>query len=99
MALIILRRSIRLESLDLPFLVFAAGLFVYQGVDRVWSMGTGLFIILSGFSRLGQMTELSVPFLFVRRLAARFVMFVGWILPIVSMSYFSWQTVGHKKAP
>ena len=46
LALIVLMRSIRLNSLALPSLAFAAGLFVYQGVDRIWAISSGLWIVL-----------------------------------------------------
>ena len=31
----------------MPSIAFAAGLFVYQGVDRIWAISSGLFLILS----------------------------------------------------
>ena len=46
LALIVLLRSTRQQSLTLPSLAFAAGLFIYQGVDRIWAISSGLYIVL-----------------------------------------------------
>jgi hypothetical protein len=47
LAFIALFRSIKHQPYTLPSLVFAAGLFVYQGVDRIWAISSGLYLMLS----------------------------------------------------
>jgi len=60
LALIVLVRSIKSPSFVLPSLAFAAGLFVYQGVDRIWAISSGLFLILSAGSYFSDLFESQV---------------------------------------
>ena len=46
LALIIFVRSMKSDSFGLHSLAFAAGLCAYQGVDRIWAISSGLFLIL-----------------------------------------------------
>jgi hypothetical protein len=47
LAFIALFRSIKHQPYTLLSIVFAAGLFVYQGVDRIWAISSGLYLMLS----------------------------------------------------
>lgn len=85
LVLMILLRSSRSKAFALPSLAFAAGLLVYQGVDRIWAMGTGLCVILLSSSFLLRPLALPMVCLPVKRLAAQSVRLVGLSLPVVSL--------------
>ena len=85
LVLMILLRSSKSKAFALPSLAFAAGLLVYQGVDRIWAMGTGLCVILLSSSFLLRPLALPMVCLPVKRLAAQSVRLVGLSLPVVSL--------------
>ena len=89
LALIILVRSIKSHSFMLPSSAFAAGLFIYQGVDRIWAISSGLFLVLSCSSFVLSGTQLRMNRLRCWSGAASYI--VGICVPLLAIAllYFS----------
>ncbi len=76
LAFIVLFRSVKNHSFTLPSLAFASGLFVYQGVDRIWAISSGIVVVILNASFLFSFVnkrpfiELSLHERFVRRISS-----------------------------
>ena len=66
LAVWLLLKSIVLDKFDLPVVVFSVGLLVYQGVDRIWAIPSGLYMNLISISLLGVFREASQRFSLLR---------------------------------
>ncbi len=84
LALIVLVRSLSSNSFSFTSLTFAAGLFVYQGVDRIWAIASGLFLILSCSSFVLSGIQLRINRLRCRSGAASYV--VGICVPFLAIA-------------
>ena len=91
-------RSTKFQYLSLPSIVFCAGLFVYQGIDRIWAIPSGLTLVTASASMLFSLGYKDkgavVASIFnenLRRLSAWFLYSLAMCLPLLvfMLIYFS----------
>ena len=96
LSMIIFLRSIEFPHISLPSIVFCSGLFVYQGVDRIWAIPSGLTLVTASASMLFSLgckgaVDASIFNENLRRLSAWFLYSLAMCLPLLvfMLIYFS----------